>query len=158
MSETGEELEYREHWVYPVVPEERIRTQAIEYVAKQTGLTETWVQRIHDFQWQYTRDCLDNNKTVLMPKLCRFLMRGTMFYHLIIKLEEDCKILEKNRDKQKELLKKCKGAVELTLQRNLVTDLNKQIRSKKKEVDKWRKLMEDKTQKGISRKLKNRKK
>jgi hypothetical protein len=137
--------EKRDHWRYPAVPEERIRDLAVEFVSKQTGLTETWVQRIHDFQWQLIYDSMTQNKTVLVPKMFRFLMKGSKFYRAIDKLEKQ---QNRIREKRAELRNKLKVAVTEKSKnkcREAIKMCTDDIRQKEKEKKNWQKLIDTKT-------------
>lgn len=137
-----EPMKIPEHWRYSPVPEERIRIAAIDHVAKETGLTETWVMRIHDFQWQLIRDSVTANKTVLVPRLFRMLMSGNKFSLAIKKLEQE---IEGLRQEWKELDTSLEKR-----QKNGYTpkayEIKLQIMEKERRIGQWQKLMDTKTQ------------
>ena len=74
LNETEEEFRERV-WVYPAIPEFRIRDEAIDAVSKDTEIPKDWVQRIHDFQWELIFNSISDNQTVYVPKIGRFLMK-----------------------------------------------------------------------------------
>ncbi len=136
--------ENREHWRYPPVPEEYIRIQAIEYVARQTNMSDIWVERMHDFQWKLVYDSLVDNKTVMVPRICRFLLKGNEFGVAIKKLEDEIKKLRKKWrgcDDSKEPRGKKNGYSPTKYKLKL------QIMEKERRINDWKNLMEKQTQK-----------
>lgn len=142
--------DYKEHWHYMEVPEENIRALAIEQVALQVGLTEEWVRRIHDFQWALVYETVEANKTVMLPKIGRFLMRENELESAIeltagklIKLE-----VRLDHHETKKYFDKTKQNKEF--RRNAITKLREQIKDLDKEMEQYKKLKETKTQKAYA--------
>lgn len=136
----------RSNWVLPEIPEDKLRDEAIKFVAEKIGISELWVMRIHDFQWQTVEDCVVNNKTVLVPQMFRFLMRDSALVGGIEKLTDDIRLLQTQLERQKTIKH---STVKGTAQEK-IKQIKDEIKFKEKQIKEQYKLLQTKTRKAYA--------
>lgn len=80
----------KNNWRYPVIQENKIDKEAIKFVSEKLKISELWIKRMHDFQWEVISEYIGQGKTVYVPGMFRVILRMDM-------LNDHLTLLDKRR-------------------------------------------------------------